>query len=132
MAHRFTTRHPSPGALSALDFGLRVRIEAHRAQRSIFSGAETLSAQELSSELSEMVSSLRIRSFSLRAELEQVTSALMFNLECGFLPLAQRAALDLGGLLRYARKRRLADPELCIRGSNCALRIADSIAGEVR
>lgn len=132
MPHRFTPRHSSPGALSALDFGLRVRLGTNRDQRMIFSGAENLSAQQLTSELSEMASSLRIRSFSLRAELEQVTSALMVNLECGFLPLARRAALDLGGLLGYARKRRLADPELCIRGANCASRIAELIAQEVR
>lgn len=128
----FTTRRPSPAALMALDFGLRVRVEATFQQRTIFSGAENLSARDLTSELSEMVSSLRVRSFALRGELEQVTSALMVNLDCGFLPLARRAALDLGGLLAYAGKRRLADDELCLRGANCAFRIAELLAKEVR
>jgi hypothetical protein len=41
--------------LSALDFGLRVRVEAPLDQLTIFSGAENLSAQGLTSELSEMV-----------------------------------------------------------------------------
>jgi hypothetical protein len=134
MSHSFTSRpsHRSLGSLSALDFGLRVRVQAHSEQRTIFVGAENLSARELTSELSEMVSSLRVRSFSLRAELEQVTSALIVNIQSGFWPLARRAATDLGGLLAYARKRRFADPELCIRGANCAFRIAELSAKEVR
>ena len=133
-AHRYTARptRPSPAALVALDFGLRVRVETQSAQRSIFSGAQAFSAQDLVSELSEMVSSLRVRSFALRAELEQVTSALMVNVDCGFLPLARRAALDLGGLLDHARKRHLADPELCLRGACCAFHIADLLGKEVR
>ena len=56
-AHRFGTRPSSPSALAALDFGLRVRLEAQPSQRTIFSGAENLSVQELIAELSEMVSS---------------------------------------------------------------------------
>jgi len=133
MQHRYS-RHsqPSHAALSALDFGLRVPVETHPDQRSIFSGAQNLSTQELTSELSQMISGLRVRSFALRAELEQVTSALMVNVECGFWPLARRAALDLAGLLDFARKRRFADPELCVRGSNCATRIADLCAQAVR
>src|SRR5262249_53409423 len=81
----FAPRHrrPSPAALQALDFGLQVRFEAHPSQRTIFSGAESFSAQQLTSELSELVSGLRIRSFAVRAQLEEVTSALMVNLECG-------------------------------------------------
>jgi hypothetical protein len=131
-AHRFGTRHSSPSALAALDFGLRVRLDTQPSQRTIFSGAENLSAQELITELSEMVSSLRVRSFALRAELEQVTSALMVNAECGFWPLARRAAMDLGGLLASTGKRRLADPELSVRGARCAFRIADLLAQGVR
>jgi hypothetical protein len=132
---RFTPRHrrhPSFAALSALDFGLRVRIETNADQRSIFHGSESLSVQELTSELSEMLSGLRVRSFALRAQIEQVTSALMVNVDCGFWPLARRAALDLGGLLASAGKRRFADPELCVRGANCAFRIADLISQAVR
>lgn len=130
MPHNVTRRpsQPSRAALCALDFGLRVRIEAHSEQRTIFVGAENLSVQALTSELSEMVSGLRVRSFSLRAELEQVTSALMVNVQSGFWPLARRAATDLGGLLAYARKRRFTEPELCIRGANCAFRIAELCA----
>jgi len=134
MSHAFNRRHsqPSPTALSALDFGLRVRLETQPEQRSIFAGAENLSAQELVSELAEMLSRLRVRSFALRSEIEQVTSALMVNAECGYWRLARRAALDLAGSLSYARKRRFADPELCLRGANCALRIAELCAREVR
>ena len=73
-----------------------------------------------------MVSDLRVRSFTLRHELEQVTTALLENVGCGFWPLARRAAVDLGDALAFARQRRLADTELCLRGSACAFRIADS------
>lgn len=124
-------RRRSFASLQALDFGLRVHVETHPDQQSIFSGAENLSVRELTSELSEMVSSLRVRSFALRADLEQVTSALMVNVRCGFSPLAARAAKDLAGLLDYARKRRFADAELCFRGANCAHRIAELCAEKV-
>jgi hypothetical protein len=132
----FTARRPGSRAssfgLAALDFGLRVRVEAHPAQRSIFSGADRLTVQELTSELAELVLSLRVRSFSLRYELEQVTSALLTNVECGFWPLARRAALDLSGTLSLARKRRLAEPELCYRAANAAEHVAELCAAEVR
>ena len=120
------------GALAALDFGLQVRIETRPAQRTIFSGPEELPVQELPSELAEMVSELRVRSFALRHELEHVTSALMVNVEYGFWALARRAALDLAGLLGQARKRRLAAPELCYRGAHAARHIADLCQQEVR
>jgi hypothetical protein len=136
MSSAFTARRPgspaSPSGLVALDFGLRVQVEAHPAQRSIFSGAERLSVRELTSELAEIVSSLRVRSFSLRYELEQVTSALVSNVECGFWPLARRAALDLSGTLSLARRRRLAEAELCERAAHAAERIAELCAAEVR
>lgn len=132
--HRYAARpsRPSLSALSALDFGLRVRVEAHSLQRTIFSGVEDLSLRDLVAELSEMVSSLRVRSFALRGQLEEVTSALMVNVECGFTPLARRAALDLGGLLASAGKRRLAEAELSVRGANAAFHIADLLGKEVR
>jgi hypothetical protein len=57
---------------------------------------------------------------------------LLVNVECGFWSLARRAAHDLGDLLVQARKRHLADGELCYRGSHCAFRIADLCAREVR
>jgi hypothetical protein len=116
----------------ALDFGLRVRVEAQPQQRTIFSGADKLSAQQLTSELAEMVSSLRVRSFALRGQLEEITCALQVNVACGFWPLAQRAALDLGALLSQARRRHLADAELAERGAQCAWRIADLCGSEVR
>jgi hypothetical protein len=53
-------RRLSPAALQALDFGVQVRFEAHPSQRSIFSGAESLSVRELTSELTELVSRLRV------------------------------------------------------------------------
>jgi hypothetical protein len=119
-------------SLQALDFGLRVRVEARREQRTIFSGAENFSASQLTSELAELVSALRVRSYTLRAQLEEVTSALLVNVECGFWPLARRAAQDLGDLLLQARKRHLADAELCYRGAHCAFCIADLCGREVR
>jgi len=135
MPQLFTPRRPtraSLGALAALDFGLQVRIEARPAQRTIFSSAEELPVQELTSELAEMVSSLRVRSFALRHELEHITSALMVNVESGFWPLARRAALDLASLLGSSRTRSLADPQLCVRGAHAARRIAELCAQEVR
>jgi hypothetical protein len=125
-------RSRSLAAAAALDFGLRVRVEAVSEQRTIFSGSENLPVQQLTSELSLMVSELRLRSFALRGDIEQVTSALMLNVECGFWPLARRAALDLAGLLASARKRRLADAGLCVRGAQGALRIAELCGQEVR
>jgi hypothetical protein len=124
---RFASRgaRPSLACYQALDFGLRVRIDLDPRQRTIFSGAENLSASQLTSELAQMVSGFRVRSFRLRAELEEVTVALQVNVECGFSALARRAALDLASLLASARKRRLADSELCFHGTNCALRIAE-------
>jgi hypothetical protein len=126
----FTTRRSS-ASLVALDFGLEVRVRPSR-QRPLFSGAENLSLRELISELSQMVSSLRVRSFSLRWEIERVTTALLTNVECGFWLLARHAAVDLGDLLAEARRRRLADAELCLRGSSCAFRIAELSAKEIR
>ena len=135
MSHVHTTRprpQASPAAAVALDFGLRVRVDGHAPQRTLFSGAENLSLQELCSELGLMISELRVRSFTLRHQLEQLTHALLLNVRCGFWPQARRAAMDLGDLLAWARKRRLADAELCVRGSNCAFHIAELCAKEVR
>jgi hypothetical protein len=50
-------------------------------------------------------SALRVRSYGPRAQLEEVASALLVNVECGFWCLARRAAQDLGDLLVQARKR---------------------------
>jgi hypothetical protein len=126
---RYTAR---PAQLAALDVGLRVRLEARVAQRTIFSGAENLSAQELVYELALMVSELRVRSFAPRGQLEQVTEALRLNVRSGLWPLAHHAALDLADLLRHMARRRLADAELCLRGAHCASRIAELLAQEVR
>jgi hypothetical protein len=115
-----------------LDFGLQVRIETRPAQRTIFSTPEQLPVQELTSELAEMVSELRVRSFALRHDLEHVTSALMVDVESGFWSLAHRAALDLAAVLGSSRTRRLADPELCVRGAQAARHVADLCTQEVR
>ncbi len=130
--HRFCAPRPrrSPAALAALDFGLPVR--APLPQPTLFSGALDLSLQDLTSELALMVSELRVRSFALRHELEQLTSALLVNIRCGFWPLARRAAIDLGDSLAFAGRRRLADAELCLQGSTWAFRIAELVAGEVQ
>ena len=119
-------------ALTGLDFGLRVRVDVRPSQRTIFSGAENLSVQALTSELAEMVSSLRVYSYAVRGRLEEVTSALQLNIYSGSWRYARRAALDLSGLLAVAAKRRLADPGLCARGANCAIRIAELCAREAR
>jgi hypothetical protein len=71
MSHVYTARprpQASPTAAVALDFGLRVRISNNVEQRTLFSGAESLSLQQLCSELGLMIS-LRVRSFTLRHEL---------------------------------------------------------------
>jgi len=132
--YRFHPRphRPSAAALHSLDLGLRVRIDTRCPQRSIFHGAEDLPVKALVSELVEMVASLRVRSFRLRADLEEVASALMVNVDSGFATLAQRAALDLGGLLQTVGQRRLADPELSVRGAKAAYRVADLLGREVR
>ena len=135
MAHLHTARprsQASPAAALALDFGLRVRVDGNAPQRTLFSGAENFSLQDLCSELASMVSQLRVRSFTLRYQLEQVTDALLVNVRCGFWLQARRAAVDLGDLLTWSRKRRLADAELCVRGSSCAIHIAELCAKEVR
>jgi hypothetical protein len=134
MSHVFTTRRPtraSLGALTALDFGLQVRIETRPAQKTIVSAAEELPVQEFTSELAEMVSELRVRSFALRHELEHVTSALMVNVESGFWSLAERAALDLAVLLGSSRTRRFTDTELCVRAAHAARHIAGLCQQEV-
>ena len=100
MSHVYTARprsQASPAAAVALDFGLRVRVAGHAPQRTLFSGAESLSLQELCSELGLMISELRVRSFSLRHQLEQVTDALLVNVRCGFW---------LAGSPRSGRSRR--------------------------
>jgi hypothetical protein len=129
--HTFGGRHLLR-AVTGLDFGLRVRVDVRQSQRTIFSGAENLSVQALTGELAEMVSSVRVYSYALRGQLEDVTSALQLNVRSGSWPYAQRCALDLSGLLSQAAKRRLADRGLCVRGANCALRIADLCVREVR
>ncbi len=127
-----TARRPSPAGAAALDVGLRIRVVAHPEQRGIFASAEELPVRQLVSELSLLVSELRVRSFAVRYEFEQVTSALMRNVECSFWAQARCAALDLSGVLTLARRRRQADAELCYRGANAALRIAEMCAGEGR
>ena len=119
-------------ALTGLDFGLRVRVDVRPSQRTIFAGAENLSVQSLTSELAEMVASLRVRSYALRGQLEVVTSALQVNVQSGSWRYARSAALDLSALLSCSAKRRLADPGLCARGANCAHRIAELCAQESR
>jgi hypothetical protein len=126
----FGARH-SLSALSGLAVGLRVRVQLRPIQPAIFSGARNLSLQALTSELAEMVSTLRVRSYGLRSQLEEVTCALQANVECGSWPYARRAALDLSGLLSLCRRKRLADGERSRRGEQAALHVADLIQAEV-
>jgi hypothetical protein len=127
----FGARH-SLSALSGLAVGLRVRVQLRPIQRAIFSGARNLSLQALTSELAEMVSTLRVRSYGLRSQLEEVTSALQGNVECASWAYARRAALDLAGLLSLCWRKRLADAERCRCGEEAALRIAELCQAEVR
>ena len=129
--HSFDARYLGR-VLTGLDFGLRVRVQVQRAQRTIFSGAEALSVQSLTAELAEMISSLRVYSYAVRGQLEQLTSVLQLNVESGSWRYARRAALDLSGLLAQAGKRGSANRGLCVRGANAAMRIAELCAREVR
>jgi hypothetical protein len=130
MSHYTSGARHTLTRLIGLDFG--VRVETRSLQRTLFSGADRLSAQGLVSELAETVSSLRVYSYALRGQLEQITYALQANVAWGSWRFARRAALDLSGLLGQAAKRQLAGRELCIRGANCALRIAELCSAEVR
>lgn len=119
-------------AVAGLDSGLRVRVDPRSPQRSIFSGAEELSVHDLTSELAEAVSKLRVFSFGLRAQLEEVTYALQTNVSFGSWRYARRAALDLAGLLSSGSKRRLVHGEVAVRAANVALLIADLCSQETR
>ena len=119
-------------ALTGLDFGLRVRVDVRPAQRTIFSGAEKLTVQALTAELAEMVAGLRVYSYPVRGQLEQVVSALQINVTSGSWAFARRAALDLATVLTVARNRRLVDASPAKRGANAALRVADLCEAAVR
>jgi hypothetical protein len=128
--YTFGTRRLPAAALAALDRGLLVRLDTAPQQAAIFSGAENLSLDQLTSELACMLSELRVRSFRYRADIEAVTTAMMRNVRYGFYIYARRAALDLAGILNMAAEQRLADRELCQRGLNAALRVAELCAVE--
>jgi hypothetical protein len=68
MSTVFAARRPSRSAsslaFSALDFSLRVRVEAHPPQRTIFASAEDLPVRELTADLAELVPPPRIRLFN--------------------------------------------------------------------
>ena len=116
-----------------LQFGLRVHVNVRPRQRVIFQGAENLSVQQLTSELAEMVSGLRVCSYFVRSRLEQLTGALQSNVQFGSWLYARRAALDLAALLAQAQKRReVGGGSLAVRGANAALRIAELCSQEAR
>jgi hypothetical protein len=132
MSHHTFAGRQTARSLAALDFGLRVRVGTRPGQRTIFGGAENLSLQTLTSELAEMISGLRVYRYSLRAQLEEVTGAVQFNVQSGSRHYTRQSALDLAGLLSLAARRGLADRELCLRGAAAAARIADLCLSEVR
>ena len=118
-------------ALSGLDIGLRVGVSVEPSpQRAIFAGAENLSLQALSSELAEMISSLRVYSYAVRGQLERVTEALQSNVASASWRYARRSALDLSGILALAQKRRQVAGSLALRGASAALRIAELCRAE--
>ena len=118
----------SPASTSVSASGSRSRP----AQRTIFSGAEKLSVQALTSEVAELVAGLRVYSYAVLGQLEHVVSALQLNVESGSWSYARRAALDLATVLTVARNRRLVDASRAKRGANAALRIADLCEAAVR
>jgi len=132
MSHHPFDARTSLRALTGLDFGLRVRVEVSSTQRRMFCGAENPCVQQLVCELAKLVSGLRVYSYALRGQLEQVTFALQANVECGSWRYAGRAALDLAGLLLDAKRRRLANPDRCSQGAECATHIADLCLREGR
>ncbi len=85
--------------LTGLDLGLRVRVDVQSPQRKMFCGAANVAAQRLISDLADEIGGLRVYSYSMRGQLEDATSALLLNAECGSWRYARRAALDLSGLL---------------------------------
>jgi hypothetical protein len=119
-------------ALTGLDFGLRVRIDVRPAQRTIFSGAEKLSVQALTADLAQTVAGLRVYSYPVRGQLENVVSALQLNVESGSWSYARRAALDLATVLSVARNRKVVDASRAKRAANAALRVADLCEAAVR
>jgi hypothetical protein len=134
MSSRTAFGRPSFRALAGLDVGLRVRIRRTQSQGAIFSGAQNLSVQALTSELAEMVAGLVVYSYALRGQLEQVTHALQKNVQSRSWSYARRAALDLAGLLAQAQKpgAGCGMGSRAVRGANCALRVAELCAREAR
>ena len=69
LQHTFDARS-AVRILTGLDLGLQVRVElAPSRQRAIFMGAENVGVQALTSELAEMIGSLRVYSYALRGAL---------------------------------------------------------------
>jgi hypothetical protein len=125
MSSRTASGRPFFRALPGLDVGLRVRIRRTQSQGAIFAGAENLSVQALTSELAEMVSGLVVYRYALRGQLEQVTFALLANVQSRSWSFARRAALDLAGLLAQPQKQYCGAGSRAVRGAHCALRIAE-------
>jgi hypothetical protein len=71
------------------------------------------------------VSSLRVYSYAVRGQLEQVVYALQSNVSGGEWFFAKRAALDLAGILALAQKRGQVKGSAAVRAANAALRIAE-------
>jgi len=134
MSSRTATGRQFFRVLSGLDVGLRVRIRRTQSQGAIFSGAENLSVEALTSELAEMVSGLVVYSYGLRGQLEQVTTALQLNVQSRSWSYARRAALDLAGLLAQAQKPGAGCglASRAVRGAHCASRIAELCEREAR
>jgi hypothetical protein len=132
MYHRPFTARGALRALSGLDFGLRVRVETRLVQPSLFASTGNASARELTSDLAEMVSSLRVYSYPLRRELEEITAALQINVQRGEWRYAARAAYDLADLLARAQRRGLAAGSLAGQCARRALSIAELCERERR
>jgi hypothetical protein len=56
--------------LTGLDFGLRVHVQVRPGQRAIFATVHNPSVRQLTTELVELVSSLRVYRYALRGQLE--------------------------------------------------------------
>jgi hypothetical protein len=85
-------------------------------------------------DLAQQVVGLRVYSYGVRAQLEEVLTALQLNIASGSWSFARRAALDLAStsILSVARNRGQITGSRAFRASATALRVADLCESEAR
>jgi hypothetical protein len=119
-------------ALTGLDFGLRVRIDVRPAQPTLFRSPRSIAVEPAALDLAQQVVGLRVYSYGVRAQLEEVLTALQLNIASGSWSFARRAALDLASILSVARNRGQITGSRAFRASATALRVADLCESEAR